>query len=178
MRIEHVLQAEVAAVVEVVLAELLYQLEVVQTVSQRHSLFEADICTARGGVTHTHIPTQAHTQGRGDRKGQTGRQGKDKVEFILKKRIDEKKMTLFFPVVSVQHAVADLNLTKSLKQFMTHKFSNRLHSLLDESSGFLTPDVTVRTARACVGCLTRGNRSRTGNQTLQRFSLLYFVIIF
>lgn len=52
MRIEHVLQAEVAAVVKVVLAEVLHQLEVVQTVSQRHGLFEADICSARGGVRH------------------------------------------------------------------------------------------------------------------------------
>lgn len=65
MRIEHILQAEVAAVVEVVPAELLHQLEVVQTVSQRHGLLEADICSARGGVRHTHIHTHKHTQGRG-----------------------------------------------------------------------------------------------------------------
>lgn len=54
MCIEHVLQAEVAAVVEVVPAKLLHQLEVVQTVSQRHSFLEADICSAVGGVKHTH----------------------------------------------------------------------------------------------------------------------------
>lgn len=57
MCVEHVLQAEVAAVVEVVLAELLHQLEVVETVSQRHGLLEADICSARGGVRH-----KAHTR--------------------------------------------------------------------------------------------------------------------
>lgn len=56
--VEHVLQAEVAAVVEVVPAELLHQLEVVQTVSQRHGLLEANICSARGGVRHT----QTHTR--------------------------------------------------------------------------------------------------------------------
>lgn len=53
MGVEHVLQAEVAAAVEVVPAELLHQLEVVQTVGQRHGLLEADICSARGGVRHT-----------------------------------------------------------------------------------------------------------------------------
>lgn len=53
MCIEHVLQAEVAAVVEVAPAELLHQLKVVQTVGQRHGLLEADICSARGGVRHT-----------------------------------------------------------------------------------------------------------------------------
>lgn len=53
MCVEHVLQAEVAAVVEVVLAELLHQLEVVQAVSQRHGLLEADICSTRGGVGRT-----------------------------------------------------------------------------------------------------------------------------
>ena len=62
MCVEHVLQAEVAAVVEVVPAELLYQLEVVQTVRQRHGLLEADICSARGGVRHTHTNTHTHTQ--------------------------------------------------------------------------------------------------------------------
>lgn len=54
MCVEHVLQGEVAAVVQVVSAKLLHQLEVVQTVSQRHGLLEADICSARGGVRHKH----------------------------------------------------------------------------------------------------------------------------
>lgn len=68
-----------AAVVEVVLAELLHQLEVVETVSQRHGLLEADICSARGGVRHT--------QGRGgDSKDQAGRREKDKELFRFKKR--------------------------------------------------------------------------------------------
>lgn len=49
MCVEHVLQAEVAAVIEVVHAELLHQLEVVQTVGQRHGLLEADICSAGEG---------------------------------------------------------------------------------------------------------------------------------
>lgn len=63
MRIEHVLQAEVAAVVEVVPAKLLHQLEVVQTVSQGHGLLQADVCSARGVVKHTcpHAHTQTHT---------------------------------------------------------------------------------------------------------------------
>lgn len=76
MCIEHVLQAEVAAVVEVVLAELLHQLEVVETVSQRHGLLEADICSATGGARHTHTSTN---KGGGDSKGQAGRRGKDKA---------------------------------------------------------------------------------------------------
>lgn len=75
MRVEHVLQAEVAAVVEVVPAELLHQLEVVQTVGQRHSLLQADICSARGGVRRTHKHTQ---KGGGVRIGQAGRRRKDK----------------------------------------------------------------------------------------------------
>lgn len=64
MRIEHVLQAEVAAAVQVSPAEVLHQLEVVQTVSQRHDLLQADICSAGGG---------------GERV--TGRRGKDKAMF-------------------------------------------------------------------------------------------------
>lgn len=58
MCIQHVLEAEVTAVVEVVPAEVLHQLEVVQTVSQRHGLLEADVCSARGGVKNT----QTHTR--------------------------------------------------------------------------------------------------------------------
>lgn len=74
MCIEHVLQAEVAAVVEVVLAELLHQLEVVQAVSQRHGLLEADIWSRQGrGRVHTRVG------------GPAGRQAGDKAEFVFKK---------------------------------------------------------------------------------------------
>lgn len=66
-----------AAMVEVVLAEILHQLEVVQAVGQRHGLLEADICTAMGGV--------GCTQGWGGRKGQEGK-GRDKAEFMFKKK--------------------------------------------------------------------------------------------
>lgn len=63
MCIEQVLQAEVAAVIEVVPAELLHQLQVVQTVSQRHGLLQANVCsTGGGGQTH---------EGRGNRKTTT-----------------------------------------------------------------------------------------------------------
>lgn len=74
MGVEQVLQAEVAAAIEVVPAELLHQLEVVQTVSQRHGLLEADICSARGGVRH------AYTRGREG--GRAGRQ-RGKIRHIL-----------------------------------------------------------------------------------------------
>lgn len=52
MGVEHVLQGKVAAVIEVVPAELLHQLEVVQTVRQRHGLLKANVCSTRGGVRH------------------------------------------------------------------------------------------------------------------------------
>lgn len=117
MCVEHVLQAEVAAVVEVVLAELLHQLEVVETVSQRHGLLEADICSARGGVRHT----STH-KGGGDSKGQAGRRGKDKAQFMFKKRTHQRKMTLLFPVVLVPYTLADFNHSECLKLFMTQVF--------------------------------------------------------
>lgn len=55
-----------AAMVEVVLAEILHQLEVVQAVGQRHGLLEADICTAMGGVGCT----QGWGGGRGRKAGE------------------------------------------------------------------------------------------------------------
>lgn len=72
VRVDHVLQAEVAAAIEVVPAEVLHQLEVVQTVRQRHGLLEADICSARGGVrrkgTHTHAHTDRREEAKQERK--------------------------------------------------------------------------------------------------------------
>ncbi len=41
--VEHVLQAEVAAAVQVVFAEVLYELQVVQTIGQRHVLLQTNI---------------------------------------------------------------------------------------------------------------------------------------
>lgn len=86
VRIDHVLQAEVAATVEVVPAELLHQLEVVQTVRQRHGLLEADICSARGGVRHkaTHTRTHTCTQTGGRRPRRKGKQ--DKAYLVFKVR--------------------------------------------------------------------------------------------
>lgn len=78
--VDHILQAEVAAAVEVVPAELLHQLEVVQTVRQRHGLLEADICSARGGVRRK----GAHTHAGGRRSSRKGK--KDKAYLELKVR--------------------------------------------------------------------------------------------
>lgn len=47
MSVEHVLQIEVAAVVQVLLAEVLDELQVVQTVCQRHGLFQANVCKSK-----------------------------------------------------------------------------------------------------------------------------------
>lgn len=80
-----------AAMVEVVLAEILHQLEVVQAVGQRHGLLEADICAAMGGV--------ACTQGWWGGEG-AGRQGRDKAEFMFKKGEENGKLTYF----SLQHS--------------------------------------------------------------------------
>lgn len=44
MSVEHVLQIEVAAVVQVLPAEVLDELKVVQTVCQWHGLFQANVC--------------------------------------------------------------------------------------------------------------------------------------
>jgi len=41
--VEHVFQGEVAALVQVLSAELLNQLQVIQAVSQRHGFFQANI---------------------------------------------------------------------------------------------------------------------------------------
>lgn len=46
--VEHVLQAEVAAAVQVVFAEILYKLQVVQAISQRHVLLQTYIWESRG----------------------------------------------------------------------------------------------------------------------------------
>lgn len=46
--VEHVLQTEVAAAVQVVFAEVLYELQVVQPISQRHVLLQTDIWEGRG----------------------------------------------------------------------------------------------------------------------------------
>lgn len=43
MGIEHVLQTEVTATVEVLPAEVLNELEVIQTVRQRHGLLQANV---------------------------------------------------------------------------------------------------------------------------------------
>lgn len=69
--VEHVLQAEVTAMVEVIPAELLHQLEVVQTVSQRHGLLQADVCTVKemGGANCK----RTHARRRNS-KAQTGKQ--------------------------------------------------------------------------------------------------------
>lgn len=82
VRVQKVLQAEVAAAVEVVPAELLHQLEVVQTVSQRHGLLEADICSARGGVRRK--GTHTHTQAGGRRPSR--KEEKDKAYLVFKVR--------------------------------------------------------------------------------------------
>lgn len=47
--VQHVLQGKVAATVEVVFAEVLYELQVVQPIGQRHVLLQTDICGDRGG---------------------------------------------------------------------------------------------------------------------------------
>lgn len=41
--VQHVLQAEVAAAVQVVFAEVLYELQVVEPISQRHVILQTDI---------------------------------------------------------------------------------------------------------------------------------------
>lgn len=46
--VKHVLQTEVAAAVQVVFAEVLYELQVVQPISQRHVLLQADVWEGRG----------------------------------------------------------------------------------------------------------------------------------
>lgn len=78
--IDHILQAEVAAAVEVLPAELLHQLQVVQTVRQRHGLLEADICSVRGGVRHK--GTHTHTQAKGRRPSR--KEKKDKAHLVFK----------------------------------------------------------------------------------------------
>lgn len=45
--VEHVFQAEVAAAVQVVFAEVLYELQVVQSISQTHILLQTNICEGR-----------------------------------------------------------------------------------------------------------------------------------
>ena len=47
--VEHVLQAEVAAAVQVVFAEVLDELQVVEAVGQRHVLLQTHIWEGRGG---------------------------------------------------------------------------------------------------------------------------------
>lgn len=70
------------AVVEVASAELLHQLEVVQTVSQRHGLLEADVCLSQGrGQTQMHTSTQ----GRGDSKARQEDKKKIRHSLCLKK---------------------------------------------------------------------------------------------
>lgn len=44
---EHVFQGEVAAVVQVVFAEVLNELQVVQSICQRHVLLKTNICGGR-----------------------------------------------------------------------------------------------------------------------------------
>lgn len=41
--VEHILQAEVAAAVQVVFTEVLYELQVVESVSQAHVLLQTDV---------------------------------------------------------------------------------------------------------------------------------------
>ena len=46
--VEHIFQAEVTAAVQVVFAEVLYELQVVEPISQRHVLLQRDIWEDRG----------------------------------------------------------------------------------------------------------------------------------
>jgi len=46
--VEHVLQAKMATAVQVVFAEVLYELKVGQPISQRHVLFQTNIWEGRG----------------------------------------------------------------------------------------------------------------------------------
>lgn len=90
-----------AAVVEVVLAELLHQLEVVETVSQRHGLLEADICSARGGVRPA--------QGRGGT-AKTEQEDERKIRNCLGlKKEHGGKMSLLFLAGCVLCTVSDFN---------------------------------------------------------------------
>lgn len=91
-----------AAVVEVVLAELLHQLEVVQAVSQRHGLLEADICAARGGVGRTQ-GWEGRQEGRGEI-----RQG------LCLKRGRRREINILLPVAFMQFTVADFDQTQSV----------------------------------------------------------------
>lgn len=70
------------AAVEVVPAELLHQLEVVQTVSQRHGLLEADVCGSQG---RGQKQIYTSTQGRGDSKARQEDKRKIRNSLCLKK---------------------------------------------------------------------------------------------
>lgn len=50
--IKHVLQCEVTAIIQVLSAEVLDELQVVQTVDQRHRLLHTDICMGQERNTH------------------------------------------------------------------------------------------------------------------------------